>query len=209
MRQYRDLAQANGLTREASLHWIGISVNNLHAQLARSFWYDIADLKICQDEDYLSEDLLIIGKNVKFGGGSRPVNSSDEIISGSGIELDASGELFGSGDFDALLAALKLNTNFIISLKNVDGVYSADPKKDNLAKRLEKITWDEYLDIIGNPSEHTPGANYPVDPVAAKVAKAKGISFYIMHGEDLDNLVNVLEGKKFSGTIISDNLEIK
>src|SRR3990167_11244851 len=89
MRQYRNLAVANGLNETASLHWIGISVNNLHAQLTRAFWYDIADLKIYQNEDYLSKDQLVIEKFVKLGGGSRPANSSEEITAVPGIHLDA------------------------------------------------------------------------------------------------------------------------
>jgi len=184
MRQYRDLALQAGLKQDDELHWMGIAVNTLHAQLTRAFWHDIADKDIYQGDDYYSVTPLVIENGVKLGGGGRPGTS---------------------GDMDALMVAIKLKTELVISLKNIDAVYSADPKKDPNAKRLEKITWDEYLDIIGNPEEHAPGANYPVDPVTAKIAKEKGIAFQIMLGSDLENFAKALEGNKSLGTIISDN----
>ena len=43
--------------------------------------------------------------------------------------------------------------------------------------------------------------NAPFDPVAAKEAKKSGIKVNII-GNDLKNLENLLNGKKFKGTII-------
>ena len=205
MRQYRDLALQAGLKQDDELHWMGIAVNTLHAQLTRAFWHDIADKDIYQGDDYYSATPLVIENKVKLGGGGRPGTSGDKDALMASIELNAKGEFWGSGDMDALMVAIKLKTELVISLKNIDAVYSADPKKDPNAKRLEKITWDEYLDIIGNPEEHAPGANYPVDPVTAKIAKEKGIAFQIMLGSDLENFAKALEGNKSLGTIISDN----
>lgn len=181
MRQYRDLAlKATGFSQE-QLHEIGINVIYLHANLARLVLDDIADAEIFSGEDYYQQKKMEIKKGVKIGGGGRPGYS---------------------GDMDALMAAMALKSTEVISLKNIDGVYDSDPKQNSEAKRVMSLSWQEYLQIIGNPEEQLPGANYPVDPETARKAQQEKISFKIMLGTDLENFAQALEGLSFSGTII-------
>lgn len=181
MRQYRDLAIANGLTDQTDLHWIGATVNVLNAEVVRVSMQEFADAGVYKYEDYYDDKTIEITKGIKVGGGGRPGHS---------------------GDVDSILAGKKLNATTIISLKNVDAVYTADPKFFPDATPLEKITWKEYLEIIGNPTEHKPGANYPVDPVASHLAMENGLKFIIIAGRDLANFKKVLLGEKFKGTIV-------
>lgn len=183
-RNYRDLAKAAGLTDTMQLHWIGTTVNVLHAEIVRAYWNDIADDGIYKYEDYYTDQPLEIVKSVKVGGGGRPGHS---------------------GDVDTVRVAIKTGAKTIISLKNIDGVYSADPTTHPEATRCDKLTWKEYLDIIGNPQEHAPGANFPIDPIAAKDAQSNGLQFIVVKGWDLPNLTNLLSGKPYIGTIVSDN----
>ena len=100
------------------------------------------------------------------------------------------------------MAARKLGSKTIISLKNIDAVYTGDPKTDPNAKPVEKISWKEYLDIIGNPTEHKPGANFPIDPIASRMAIESGLRFIVIGGKDMENFKKVLRGESFKGTIV-------
>ena len=62
------------------------------------------------------------------------------VIFGCGI-----GSPFFSTDTAAVLRAAEINADIALLAKNVDGVYTADPKKDPTAKKIPQI---EYIDIL-------------------------------------------------------------
>ena len=84
-------------------------------------------------------------------------------------------------------------------MSNVDFVYDKDPRKHRDAKKIEKISWSSFRKLIG--SKWTAGLNAPFDPIAAKEAQKSKIKVSII-GKDMDNLENLLNGKKFKGTTI-------
>ncbi len=55
------------------------------------------------------------------------------------------GNPFFSTDTAAVLRAAEIDADVILLAKNIDGVYSADPKKDPSAKKYSKISYDEML----------------------------------------------------------------
>ena len=182
MRSYRDLARKAGVSNDNDLHWVGTTVNVLHAYLVKAFFSTDADEDVVKYEDYYSNEELFIQRKIKIGGGGRPGHS---------------------GDVDASLAARKLGANTIVSLKNVDGVYDRDPKLFKDAIRQKSLTWDEYLKIIGGKEKHEPGGNYPIYPIAARMAKDAGLKFVITAGDDLTNFANYLAGREYTGTEVS------
>jgi len=181
MRQYRDLAIANGITDAMQIHWIGTTVNVLNAEVVRVSMGELADAGVYKYDDYYNEEKINIVNGVKVGGGGKPGHS---------------------GDVDTIMAARKLGSKTIISLKNIDAVYTADPKTDPNAKPVERITWKDYLNIIGNPTEHKPGANFPIDPIASQMAIESGLRFIVIGGKDMENFKKVLRGESFKGTIV-------
>jgi uridylate kinase len=56
------------------------------------------------------------------------------------------GNPFFTTDTTAVLRASELGADAVLKGTDVDGVYSADPKKDPLAKRYERLTHDEALE---------------------------------------------------------------
>lgn len=98
-----------------------------------------------------------------------------------------------SHDLDAVLFTEFFQEKEFYSLKNIDGVYSADPKEDPSAKRLAVLSWKEYEDIIV-VKNHQPGASYPVDPIAAREADEKGIACYVLDGRDLADVEKIVLG---------------
>lgn len=56
------------------------------------------------------------------------------------------GNPFFTTDSAAALRSLELNCDVLMKATNVDGVYSADPKKDPTATKFEEVTYTEVLE---------------------------------------------------------------
>jgi len=105
-----------------------------------------------------------------------------------------------STDYDAVLLAKNLGIKSIINMSNIDYAYTKDPKKFKDAKKIEQTTWKEFRKIVGD--EWKPGLSMPFDPIASREAQKLNMEVVIT-GNDLNNLKNILENKKFKGTIIT------
>jgi uridylate kinase len=175
-RKYQNIAKELASPKDVDLDWIGIASLKLNAEFLRVVF-----------GEYAHEKVISNLKN-KFDF-NRP------IVIGSAHEPGF------SSDMDAVWGAELVGAKKIINLSNIDHVYSADPKKDQNAKKLETISWAEYRSII--PKEWNPGLNTPFDPIASEIAEKGGISVMIMNGKPIDNLAKCLNGEKFAGTIIS------
>ncbi len=159
------------------LDWIGIYVTRLNAELVRMSFADEAEKDIILDPSLL----LNFKKNIVIGAGWKPGWSTD---------------------YDAVMMAKQVGAKKIINLSNTDYVYDSDPKINPDAKKMEKISWTDYRNIIPKEWIYS-GLNTPFDPVASKMAQEEGISAVIMTGKPIDNLKNYLNGEKFLGTVIS------
>ncbi len=167
---------------EYDQHYIGTIACNLNAVMLRSVFGELAEDKILGLSDVNSNSPITFSKRFLIAGAGQPGPSSD---------------------WDATWLAKRLKTTNIVTLKDIDGVYSEDPDKNPNSTRLPNVSWDEYLKIIGNPDKHTPGANLPVDPIAARLAKENKITFYVVSGTDFENLKNLLTGNEYIGTRIN------
>lgn len=173
----RNLQQAASKITQASnedLDWLGIHATRLNAELMKSIFKKDA------------EDFIVQNPNEK-------INFKKNIVI-------AAGWLPGwSTDYDAVLLAKNLGVKEIVNMSNVNYVYNKDPGKHKDAKKIEKITWQNYSKLISQ--KWKAGMNVPFDPVAAKEAQKSRIKVSII-GRDLRNLENLLNVKKFKGTII-------
>lgn len=68
------------------------------------------------------------------------LNAGNVVIFGGGV-----GSPFFTTDTGAVLRAALIGADMILLAKNVDGVYSADPKKDPNAVRYDSLTYGEVL----------------------------------------------------------------
>lgn len=178
-RQYRDAAkQAAGrdLTDE-DLDWLGIHATRLNAHLFRTIFRDVAYPWILKHFDMVDKNA--VGCPLVICGGWKPGWSTD---------------------YDAALIANDYHISTVINLSNIDRVYDRDPNQHRDAKPINKMNWDELAGLVGG--NWKPGMNAPFDPVAAKLAKETGLKVIIANGHDFDNLANILDGKKFTGTVI-------
>ena len=56
------------------------------------------------------------------------------------------GNPFFTTDSAAALRAIEINCNLLLKATKVDGIYTADPKKDPKARKYDELTYDEVLD---------------------------------------------------------------
>ena len=56
------------------------------------------------------------------------------------------GNPFFTTDSAAALRAIEINADLMLKATKVDGIYTADPKKDPSATRYDKLTYDEAID---------------------------------------------------------------
>jgi uridylate kinase len=62
-----------------------------------------------------------------------------------GIFAAGTGNPFFTTDSAAALRAIEIGADLLLKATKVDGVYSADPRKDASAKRYEKLSYDEVI----------------------------------------------------------------
>ena len=87
-----------------------------------------------------------------------------------------------------------------INLTNVQGLYYKNPSKYKNAKFISKISWKEF-DKMANKIKFKPGQHFVLDQTASKIIRENKIPTYIL-GQNMKQLGNLLNNKKFVGTII-------
>ena len=98
---------------------------------------------------------------------------------------------FFSTDTAGVLRAAEIQADAILLAKNIDGVYSADPKNDPDAYRFDEISYDEVL------ARHLA----VMDTTATSLAMDNNIPVIVFALKDPENIVRVLKGEKL-GTLV-------
>ena len=101
------------------------------------------------------------------------------------------GNPFFSTDTAAVLRAAEIDADVILLAKNIDGVYSADPKKDPSAKKYSKISYDEML------AQHLT----VMDTTATSLSMDNKIPVLLFALKDPENIYRVVMGEEI-GTIV-------
>lgn len=174
-RVYQDALSKTIVADKDILDWMGIYSTHMNAQFLRLSFGDKAYKDIITDPSVLKN----INSDVVFGAGWKPGCSTD---------------------MDSVLVAEEIGAKKIVNLSSVDFVYDSDPALNKDAKKIENISWEEYMKIAGD--EWSPGMNLPFDPVASRKAKELGIELAFIGGHNLSSFNDYLEGKSFSGTTI-------
>ncbi len=89
-----------------------------------------------------------------------------------------------------------------INLTNVSGLYTSNPLEHKDAKFIPNISWQDFYKRA-NKLKYKPGQHFVLDQDASKIIKEHKIKTYIL-GKNLKNLDNLLSGKSFRGTVISE-----
>jgi uridylate kinase len=101
------------------------------------------------------------------------------------------GSPYFSTDTAAVLRAAEIGAEVILLAKNIDGVYSADPKKDPSAVKYDKISYDDVL------ARHLA----VMDSTATSLSMDNRIPVLLFELRDPENILRVITGEKI-GTIV-------
>lgn len=176
-RRYADAAKQVAELDNEDLDWLGIHATRLNGHLLRTIFKDIAHPVMITNPDDIYD-----------------VPESAKLIVAAGYRPGA------STDLRAIQIADRVHAKKVINLSNIEYVYTADPRSNPDAKKIEDITWSEFRKLI--PPKWDPGLSSPFDPIAAKEAEEKGIEVACIDGANLESLQNYLDSKPFIGTKI-------
>jgi len=176
-RYYIELGRELGLP-EKQLDEMGIAVTRLNARLLSTIIGEDANQVPPETVEAAAE--LSDKYHIVIMGGTTPGHTTDAV---------------------AVMLAEKVKATKLVNATSVDGIYSADPKKDTSAKRFEKLSYRELVELT-KEYEGFAGPNVVFDPIGAKIVEQTGITLLVVKGTDLDALRNAIEGKEFHGTIV-------
>jgi uridylate kinase len=95
------------------------------------------------------------------------------------------GNPFFTTDTAAVLRAIEMNCDAVLKATQVDGVYSADPKKDRNAKRFDRLS---YSEVLAKDLKVMDGA-------AIALARDNRLPLIVVSIEEPGNLLKVLRGE--------------
>ncbi|MBU6321427.1 MAG: UMP kinase [Patescibacteria group bacterium] len=177
-RRYQEAARGVANLSASDLDWLGIHATRLNGHLLRTVLEEVAYPVMITNPDEVQD-----------------APKEARVIVAAGYRPGA------STDLRAVEIAKHLGATRLVNLSNIDYAYTADPKQDPNAQKIEKISWADFRKLI--PHEWDPGLSAPFDPVAAREAESLGLEVAIMNGAHLERLTSYLDGEPFIGTIIA------
>ncbi|MDX1612486.1 MAG: UMP kinase, partial [Candidatus Thermoplasmatota archaeon] len=100
------------------------------------------------------------------------------------------------------MLAERVHAERLVIVTNVDGVYTSDPNKDPDAERVEQLTPDELLKIVGGARQA--GSSGVVDPLAAQLLGRSHLPAAVVGGSDALNVARAINGEDFVGTRVEE-----
>lgn len=104
------------------------------------------------------------------------------------------GNPYFSTDTAAVLRAAEIGADVVLLAKNVDGIYTADPKIDPAAKKISEI---DYIDILNQKLK-------VLDFTATSFSMENNIPILLFGLDDPENIFKAVMGEKI-GTIVGGN----
>ena len=103
------------------------------------------------------------------------------------------GNPYFTTDTAAALRAMEINAEIVIKATKVNGVYSADPKKDSTAVRYERLGYDQVIQQRLNV----------MDMTAFTLCQENSMPILILDLWEDDDLLDAMLGRVEVGTLIS------
>ena len=128
-----------------------------------------------------------VGEAMSRDDAIRHLEAGRVVIFGGGT-----GSPYFTTDTTALLRAAEIKADIALFAKNIDGVYTADPRVDSTAKKLDKITYSEILE----------GRLGVIDLTATTFGLDNKLPILMFGLADPENIVRAVYGEEI-GTIVS------
>lgn len=167
--------RCSGVTDETKLDLAGIQVT----------WFNANQVKTILEENKIPVGSYEFGKPISRGvvyvrGGDKPGVTTDKV---------------------AVDVARELGARVMINIGSTPGLYATNGNGELITDSvIDRIDFDKYLALF--PGRHTAGENIPFDRDASRTADENGITVILVNG-DFGNIDRCLQGKEFTGTILS------
>jgi uridylate kinase len=174
-REYIRALPSEGIT-EGERDIIGIMATWMNARLLSSYSRGLCSSLLPRDLEDLVRQLERFP--VAICGGFLPALKTDE---------------------DAAITADFLGAELILNITDVDGVYDKIPQKHPGARKYDKLSYDQFCDLISHLSTGA-GAKAPFTMIATRIAQRSGIKIIVL-SPDPENIKRALAGEQV-GTLI-------
>ena len=114
------------------------------------------------------------------------LNNGKVVIFGAGLGIPCV-----STDTAAVVRAAEIGADIVLMAKNIDAIYTADPRKDKTAEKISDITYKEIL-ARGLAA---------MDSTATSFAMDNNIPIHVFGLDKCENIYNVIMGAKM-GTVV-------
>ncbi len=162
---------------EVLLHELGIEVTRLNARLLAMA---LGELSEPSPPATFREALqLMLRGKVPVMGGTVPGHTTDAV---------------------AAMGAKATGSSALLFVTDVGGIYSADPKVDPTARKLDRIGAGELMKLVG--TRVTPGMRTVLDPVAVKLLHQLRIRTVVIGRGEIPRIPLIVEGGEHGGTEI-------
>ncbi|MBQ4511012.1 MAG: UMP kinase [Clostridia bacterium] len=108
------------------------------------------------------------------------------VVFGGGLGIP-----FVSTDTASVVRAAEIGAEVVLMAKNIDAIYTADPRKDKNAQKISSITYKEVL----------ARGLQAMDSTATSFAMDNNISIHVFGLDNCENIYNVIMGAKM-GTVV-------
>ncbi len=131
-------------------------------------------------------DMIRIAEPYSYGRAMHHLEKGRVVLFAGG-----SGNPYFTTDTAAALKASEIGADLLLMAKNIDGVYTADPRQDPTARKLDRIT---YQEILARDLK-------VIDAAAVSLLRDNAVPTRIFALDPPDNIVRVVRGEKL-GTVV-------
>ena len=124
--------------------------------------------------------------------GVLPIVNENDVVA-----ADEIGEVFGDNDRLSSLIATLIDADLLVILSDVDGLYTADPKLDATATRIDTVDFvdDRVIAMAGQHRNSWARGGMPTKLDAARLVTTSGIAMCICRGRDPEVVVKAARGE--------------
>lgn len=181
------------ICRGSEFHKHGVSENTAHAVGMLSTVINGLLIQDALTEDgqktylYTARDISTVGEAFYSRKAEKNLSEKKVVIISGGT-----GNPYFSTDTAWVLRSIEMNCDMMIKCTNVDGIYSADPKKDSEAERYDTVTYDEVL---------SKNLRF-IDQTAVALAREHNLPIGVCHIDNIPKLASLTKDGAFFGSMM-------
>ena len=181
------------ICRGSEFHKHGVSENTAHAVGMLSTVINGLLIQDALSQDgqktylYTARDISTVGEAFYSRKAEKNLSEKKVVIISWGT-----GNPYFSTDTAGVLRSIEMSCDMMIKCTNVDGIYSADPKKDTEAERYNTVTYNEVL---------SKNLRF-IDQTAIALAREHHLPIGVCHIDNISKLSTLTKDGAFFGSMV-------